>query len=339
MRDHRSHIESSAWRRQLAPWLAVLVAGASTGCGAAARSTEAAEVVAVTADGTSCASLPTMGAWALIRTGETQREPFVTGAASFRATCAADLERIEVRVSRGTILEHWPYEASSTAADSVAWTAARVEPRVCPGSRPTAVDAPCIDALVDTGSCESMDVLLAIPRDATCVRAQDLETPVLFYRARLARPTLPVEAVLLRGGQVAVSNTGHARIPGALIRIRRSATATHVHVRAPPAPGVRVLIGPGDSRRSEWLDASVGREALLITLLDLGSSDAEASAFLTFWDATLFGHLPADESDPFGEQSSILYFLPPSAADAVLTVSTVPAVPRHEAVAVWQILQ
>ncbi|MBX7192364.1 MAG: hypothetical protein K1X94_09910 [Sandaracinaceae bacterium] len=287
----------------------------------------------------------------------------------FHAGSPLTLRSVGVHVEGGAILETWPFVAGRT---DVAWTdVALGSPTNCtPSALPSGAEPPCA-ALGPGAYCESPSLALVRTSEASCVTTHGATERFLFYRAQSTTFTPPLRFTRTEVYEdVRVDNDGDAPIPGVLVRIWSDGTHTRTLVAQPPPPHGSVVIGHGfdaldddqqpadapyDRRGS--LDESLpaptvsgpGRAGIRQTMTEIGLSGAEADAFFSAWDATLFSGMAANaagavdvpvdvlsvDGDP-APRESIVYFLPEAATNGVATLSFDPP-PRtvHRALAIW----
>jgi len=300
----------------------------------------------------------------------------------FHARGPLRLEHVRVEAVGGAIREHWPLTAGASFPMSIDWSGFTLDDTQgaggarCSGAFPSASAPPC-SHLMPGEECESARLGMLISTSASCLESGGARLPFLFYRSRTSTFTPPVHVRTLPSGEIQVTNTGDAPIPGWVVRMRRGdGRARTIAVQAPAAHAT-VTIG------SEFASAAVpvaytppshdeavdhpmlpgseepGRAAVRITLDQIGLDGGEADAFLRAWDGALFGDggvvlidLPprtaasdrrgaidvlTDESQR-ATTDSILYFLPPSACDAVTRLSFTPTPTRVlRALAIWQL--
>jgi hypothetical protein len=288
----------------------------------------------------------------------------------FHAGSPLTLRSVGVHVEGGAILETWPFVAGRT---DVAWTdVALGSPTNCtPSALPSRAEPPCA-ALGPGAYCESPSLALVRTSEASCVTTHGATERFLFYRAQSTTFTPPLRFTRTEVYEdVRVDNDGDAPIPGVLVRIWSDGTHTRTLVAQPPPPHGSVVIGHGfdaldddqqpadapyDRRGS--LDESLpaptvsgpGRAGIRQTMTEIGLSSAEADAFFSAWDATLFSGMAANaagavddmpvdvlsaDGDP-APRESIVYFLPEAVTNGVATLSFDPP-PRavHRALAIW----
>jgi len=263
----------------------------------------------------------------------------------FHADAAGTLASVMVTAgSGGTIAEAWPPAATGP---SVTWTsvALRPDPACVPSPLPAESDPYCT-ALGDF--CETAGLAVARTGDGACVTVGDTTDHFLFYRGRGAAFTPPLTFERADAG-VVVTNTGDAAVPGTLIRIALTAVGLVAEVVTPPDPHASITLAgtatvatldmPVPSTRSPTL--ADARIALHASMTGLGLTDDEADAFMRAWDPSFFPQEGATmlALGPFTPQESYVYFLPPTATDAVATLTMDPP-PRavRRAIAVWTAL-
>lgn len=302
----------------------------------------------------------------------------------FHASSPVRLERVRVEAIGGAIREHWPLAAGAVFPSFVEWNALALGEAhtaggaSCSGVFPSASARPCSD-LASGEECESAGLGTLLSTSATCVESGATRLPFLFYRSRTSTFTPPVQLSRRPSGELQLTNAGDAPIPGWIVRMQR--IGGQVRTLAVRAPGARETITLGNDFANARVPVAhtppsdedgvpvdqpalpgsqePGRQAVRITLDQLGLDSGEADAFLRAWDGALFGDravplidLPrraatsdrrgvndvlTDESAP-STDDSILYFLPASACDGVARLSFTPAPTRVvRALAVWQL--
>lgn len=249
------------------------------------------------------------------------------------------LASVGVEALGGAVVEHWPHTGVSASPQpaSIAWTGLRLEPSACTLTPPGAADRPCSD-LAGGEDCESMFLDTAATTDAACVHGGGWSSPLLFYRSTCSALTVPLVVTRRPDGDIDVRNDGERPIPGTLVRFRRQIGTASVALGAPPAPHATVQIG------HDFTDAGAARTSVTESLVGLGLTASEASAFLASWDTAFFGapvETPVAEEEHLVERTpapeeSLLYFLPPEDVERVARLSFDPP-PREvrRALAVW----
>lgn len=271
-----------------------------------------------------------------------------------------DLASVSVTApSGGSILEVWPLLHNGRTGEAIGsrveWTRVAVEPTAgCKLSvLPTITDPPCTALGADF--CEVASLAVARTNEAACVTTNGTTDRFLFYRGRSTTLRPPL-VVARRGaaGEITVTNTGSAKIPGKVVRIRTAEGATAASASAPPEPSATISIAvpapPSLERaalesplRAPSREPTEGATSLNETLAELGLTPEESEAFMRAWYATLF---PGDTQIQLDANlsmtkpvESILYFLPEASTDDVAKLAFSPA-PRvvRRAIAVWTAL-
>lgn len=169
--------------------------------------------------------------------------------------------------------ERWPVMADNR------WDV-RVTPDTCRGTYPESCSAP-------DGYCEVAELSLYETSDAACLRSQDQELPLLFYRLRQdgAGPELPLRVDSSNPELVTVRNESWRSGVGALWRVTWTpGSGTHATRVAVPATGEGVSLSRPTSG-----GVNAARTALRADLSSHGLSTEETEAFMRAWDQALFG--------------------------------------------------
>jgi hypothetical protein len=291
----------------------------------------------------------------------------------FHAGGPLRLAEVSAHTPGGEVVETWPFTGSGP---TVSWREVSVVPGACtPSPLPSASAPPC--SLLPAGAlCESAGLALVRTADAACVTVGGATDRFLFYRAEARSFTPPLRfARAAVHEDVTVTNDGELPIPGVIVRIWSDGVRTRTLVAAPPAPRASVVIGhdfgaggrddlaadnpvPAD-RRGAMDEATLdqppvfegpGRDGIRRSMTELGMAPSEIDAFLSAWDATLFGRATAvdgtvavdvlsADGDP-APRETLLYFLPTATVDGIATVTFDPP-PRvfRRAFAVWTTLR
>ncbi|MCC7541300.1 MAG: hypothetical protein IT379_34095 [Deltaproteobacteria bacterium] len=265
---------------------------------------------------------------------------------------------VEARMIGGRIVEHWP-SFGGVPGERATWADVVIQPGSCRGSRyPTLAEEPCSRL---TDGCEAATLATVETTDSDCVhwpRPPGGGGPTqawnhLFYRGETAAaPSLPLHLSPLPDGTLRVTAAGDRRIPGRLVRLRRSNGVVGVtdaaEVVAPPAPGGTVVIA------SPTGSLSAARASLASSLREAGLTQPETEAFRRSWDDALFGPTvtasarletlrtettPVATARPMAPPratTSLLYVLPQESAEALATLTFTPP-PRsvRRAIVVW----
>ena len=311
----------------------------------------------------------------------------------FHASAPVQVERVRVEAVGGAIREHWPLTTASPFPTAIEWRGMALDlaesagGAACAGSYPAISARPCTD-LARGEECESAGLAPLVSTSATCLQASASRLPFLFYRSRTSTFTPPLRIIALPSGELRVTNSGDAAIPGWLVRMRRSNGQVRTIAVAAPAAHATITVGsdfasatiptadtpPGDEDVLPMVDRPAlpgsqepGRQAVRLTMDQLGLDGGETDAFLRAWDSALFGDRvvplaempvrvagaghtrvvdipPVDElTDRRGvndlqETDSILYFLPQAACDGVARLQFTPPPTRvNRALAIWQL--
>jgi hypothetical protein len=229
----------------------------------------------------------------------------------FHATAPVQLEQVRVEAIGGAIREHWPLATSAVFPASLVWRGLQLDPADaaggarCAGVFPSPSARPCAD-LARGEECESRGLAAVVSPSATCVLSDGARSPFLFYRSRTSTFTPPLRVRALPSGDVEVTNTGAAPIPGWIVRMRRG--GGQVRTLAVRGPGARATVTIGSDFASPVVPAAdgdeseqasdqpalpgsqePGRQGVRLTLRALGLDGGEVLAFLRAWDDTLFG--------------------------------------------------
>jgi hypothetical protein len=305
----------------------------------------------------------------------------------FHAPASVKLDSVRVEAVGGTVREHWPLTKSETFPVSIEWTDLTLDaPNIagsgrCAGAFPSATERPCSD-LPRGEECESLQLGTVIAPSATCIQSGAVGLPFLFYRSRTSTFTPPLRVSSLPSGEIQVTNEGDAPIPGWIVRMQRSGGQVRtIAVRGPDAratvtigsdfanavvPTSRQSLNDEDLERAADSPAlpgsqEPGRQAVRMTLSEIGLDSGEIDAFLRAWNGALFGDrvvplvdlprrsvndrrgsadgVPIDvlTDDQTMVADSILYFLPEAACTDVSRLSFTPAPTRVvRALALWQ---
>lgn len=263
-----------------------------------------------------------------------------------------DLASVSVSApSGGSILEVWPLLHNGRTGDAIGgrveWTRVAVEPTAgCNLSvLPTVDDPPC--TALGGDFCEVASLAVARTNEAACVTTNGTTDRFLFYRGRSTklRPPLVV-ARAGADGTISVTNTGSAKIPGKVVRIRTAEGETIASASAPPEPNATISIAVPATRldlRSRVRELPPGAASIPETMAELGLTPQESEAFMRAWYLTLFPNSVEVQLDAnlstLKPIESILYFLPETSTDDVAKLDFSPA-PRvvRRAIAVWTAL-
>lgn len=310
------------------------------------------------------------------------------------------LRSVSVDAHGGAIVEAWPFPPRTDVASELRWTDVVIDPNeACtPSALPTASDPACtsLPAITDEDGtprgqttlsdhagaaghelCEVAQLDRVRAAGAACVRTAGTTDSLLFYRTRTRAFTPPLTFERTgTTGEVRVTNTGDAPIPGWIVRLRDEYGSVSALAARPPAPHESVVVGADfraavadippapDAPRAaddEMLPAAggspePGRRAIRDTMRELGLNDAEIDAFLRAWNVALFNDAAPTDTDrsvPIdvltadgrfdGEpppSESFVYFLPRATCDDVASVTFDPP-PRSfsRAFAVWSPLR
>ena len=229
----------------------------------------------------------------------------------FHASAPVRLEHVRVEAVGGTVREHWPLTGSARFPTAIDWTdvallaTERAGGARCGGVFPDASMRPCAD-LAGGEACESPGLPALVSPAATCLGNGASRLPFLFYRSRTSTFTPPLRVRRLPSGDLELTNTGDAPIPGWVVRMRRG--SGQVRTLAVRGPGARATVtlgsdfanpvvpseSDGEQRPASDQPAlpgseEPGRQGVRLTLRDLGLDAGETDAFLRAWDAALFG--------------------------------------------------
>lgn len=156
---------------------------------------------------------------------------------------------------------------------------------------------------------------------------------LLFYRASTRVDALPIRVTRAPDLAVEVSATRElSGAPGSILRISTGLSGPwpqgRVVIARAPMPGIgqRISIPVG----TDAIDPADARRAMERELAELGLTPSEAAAFLTAWADELFGPPSTDAARrgaPIARppQDVLLYWMPPSAIDAVATITVEPS--------------
>lgn len=308
----------------------------------------------------------------------------------FHATAPMQVDRVRVEAIGGSVREHWPLTGAGLFPPSIEWSGLVLDRdgsaagEACAGAFPTTASRPCSE-LPAGEDCESSELGGLRAASASCVASGEARLPFLFYRARSSTFTPPLNVTGSPSGELALTNAGEAPIPGWVVRIRRNGGQARTIAARAPGPRETITLGAAFETAAVPVAPSTpsdeslpltdqpalpgspepGRQALRLTLAEIGLDEAETEAFLRAWDGPLFGDwegplvdLPRAGSDAVDrrgpadripidvlraddqtqpEVDTILYFLPAAACDEVARLSFAPRPARVvRALAVWQ---
>lgn len=252
-------------------------------------------------------------------------------------TAPIELSVASVEAVDGVVREHWPLAAprvGEVEPTRISWAPLTLRPERCallaPADRASACGALPLDEV-----CESLMLARTVTDDAWCVETASGPSPLLFYRSTSRGVVAPLAATIVDGGELEVRNVSDAAIPGMIVRFIESSAGLTIVAAAPPAPGASVRIGVIDGGEA------AGRDAITVTMRELGMTDPEIAAFLGSWENELFGAPGEVVVEEIPEErtmlrNTLLYFLPASMTERVsrLTFSPAPSATRR-ALAVW----
>ena len=249
---------------------------------------------------------------------------------------------LRVTLGAGSFVEHYP--PATITGTTLEWPTIVAHAAHCdPAAAAARRTAPARMACASTdGICEIDE----LPRyDAPSTACLDVGTTdssaLLFYRGQAPSAALPITAT--RAADLTLTVAGRepiSGVPGGLIRLSTAMSG--------PWPIGRVVItraafpGVGQSVAmpvgSEVITREQGIAALRTSIVALGLTDDEASAFMAGWADELFGadtaareatrDLPARGAvydAGSRHQDVLLFFLSPSAIDAITTLTPTPA--------------
>ncbi len=243
---------------------------------------------------------------------------------------------LDVTLVSGSFSEHAP--DGSIAGATLSWPSVLARAAHCTtpagGGASARRSLRAVCASTD-GICEVDELPRYDASTAACLEVSGTRTGMLFYRGSAPSVALPLSVRRDASGSVTVTTSRGAQTHGELLRISVTAAGVVV-VRAPAASaGASVTLPVG----TEALSRAQGIAALRAPLGELGLDAAETDAFLAGWADELFGadttaarELPGRgyAGDPGGPRLTdvVLYFLAPSAVDAIATLHPMPA-PRE----------
>lgn len=223
----------------------------------------------------------------------------------------------------GRFLEEWPHSEGSTPTH-LAWDVeARRGSCSAEGRYPIANDEHC--AGIADHYCEAAELAQYETEDSACLTVDGARWNHLFYRGDIPGD-VPLR-VTKRGDSFSLQNS--AELPGRLMRILREDDAQGTRVALFGAP----LAGESMALPTPEEPAAVGITALEAELGALGMSEEETAAFMTAWQAELFGDTPERAqvemvgSPPHElrpKADALIYFLPVAALDAMVPLDFTP---------------
>jgi hypothetical protein len=244
---------------------------------------------------------------------------------------------VEVTLSSGAMVEHWPLVSGATGA-SLAWRGVTVEEGSCAGARyPTFGEPPC-NTLTGADGCEAMELGTVETADGDCLGYDGARWDHLFYRGELsAPPSFPLAVAPLGGDRYRIEAV--RGVVGQLVRVR----GTSASVLEAPAAGAGVESEPPTGSLGD------GAEALSRALGRAGLTADEVGAFRRAWDSTLFAPATASAGEgivtatPMAggliaprTSDALLYVLSAEDADRLATLRFTPAPTRvSRAIVVW----
>lgn len=223
----------------------------------------------------------------------------------------------------GRFLEEWPHSEGSTPTQLTWDVTAQRGSCSAEGRYPVANDEHC--AGIADHYCEAAELAQYETDDSACLTVAGGRWNHLFYRGEVPGD-VPLR-VTKRGHTFSVRNS--AELPGRLMRILREDDAPGTRVALFDAPGVgesMVLPTPEEP-------AAVGIAALEAELSALGMSEDESAAFMTAWQAELFGDTPergqvemvgSPPHDLRPKADALMYFLPVATLNAMVPLDFTP---------------
>ena len=229
----------------------------------------------------------------------------------------------------GRFVEEWPESENSTPT-RLSWEVeARRSACSAIGRYPVAGSPHCFG--IADAYCEAAELAHYETQDSACLTVASSNGASerlnhLFYRAQMPGD-LPLR-VSKRGDAFSVVNSD--ALPGRLMRIRRAddASATRVALFDAPSEGESLVLPSSPDQ-----PASVGIAALESELAALGMSEDEVGAFMTAWQAELFGdtaertRVEMVGSPPMSLQpkaDALIYFAPTTTLDAMVSLAFTP---------------
>ena len=237
---------------------------------------------------------------------------------------------LRVALRTGTFVEHDP--AGTIAGTTLEWPSIVARAAHCATSARYARRAAPACSTID-GVCEVDELPRYDAPSSACLDVGGVQTGLLFYRGQA--PSVPLPLAASRASDLSVTVTASASLagaPGGLIRLSTALSGPWpmgriVVSRAPlPVSGGSVSLPVG----TEAITREQGMAELRTSLIALGLTDDEASAFLAGWGGELFG---ADVSArgtvgdlPVGprHQDVLIYFLPAASVDAIAALTATP---------------
>jgi hypothetical protein len=245
---------------------------------------------------------------------------------------------VVARFPSGELLEVWPTRSEwpSTQSDvsSIHWTGLAIGPCDASASALATTQREARGCATLDGYCEVNDLPTYVTTDASCLAANGVSAPLLFYRGRTSTATLPLRVT----------------DDGATVHLESSALggSSVLHVRdgvgsetAWPANGTSVT-----TPAQRTLDGAALATRLSSMLVAAGLTQPEADAFLRAWSSPLFGvPWPASQAGTRDEPARrgparglaplpapyVLYILPEASVPALaeLTITPAPRVVRR----------
>ncbi|MFO0685550.1 MAG: hypothetical protein U0234_26050 [Sandaracinus sp.] len=240
---------------------------------------------------------------------------------------------LDVTLASGSFSEHVP-DATITGT-TLSWPHVVARATHCAYGGASARRSPVPVCASTDGICEVEELPRYDASTAACLDVNGTSTGLLFYRGAAPSAALPLSLRREPSGSVTVTASRGEATHGTLMRVSVTAAGVVVSRAAAPGAGASASLPVG----TEPLSRAQGLEALRAPLGELGLDAAETDAFFAGWADELFGAEPgaARETrdrgyagDPSGPRASdaVLYFLAPSAVDAIATLHPTPA-PRE----------
>lgn len=237
---------------------------------------------------------------------------------------------LRVTLGAGTYMEHAP--PGAITGTTLEWPSIVASSTHCAPTTASARRGRIACATAD-GVCEVEELASYDAASAACLTVGSAAPmSLLFYRGQA--PSVPLPLTTSRAADLTLTVTATGSMtgaPGGLVRLSTALSGPWPQGRivvsraAAPAIGQSLTMPVG----TEVITREQGIAELRRSIVALGLTDDEASAFMAGWADELFGADPSRtrdmrESMPMRHQDVLLYFLPEPAIDGISTLTPTP---------------
>lgn len=240
---------------------------------------------------------------------------------------------LRLGVPAANLVERWPGGSGHPTDDASGWRHVVARRGACasPTPPPTATSPECTG--VRDGFCEAAEIPRYYGSRASCLEVGAIHSELLFYRAEgIATGPLPLRMARTDETWRPVRSRADA-IVGPIFFITAKDGGREVAIRVLESNELDTYL---PDATGQYIDPTTARDLIRLEAVQRGLSESEADAFADAWAPAVFARCRREGPEAAGtlptafEQSmtSLVYFAPPAAVDAMIPLATTPPAAR-----------